>query len=97
MRSALSLSLVLLATMCGHAASASEYSTAQRLLLSAYSSPQLEQCSTESFGFTLDQPAVMADELRVSTALCALLEPSAEPASRSYESAVLGGLPSRGP
>ena len=98
MRNALSLSLVLLATMCGQAASASEYSAQPlRLLLTAYATQQVEMSSTDSFGFTFDQPALAADELRVSTPAGASMELCAEPASRSYDSAVLTGLPSRGP
>jgi hypothetical protein len=98
MRSALSLSLVLLATMCGQAASASEYSAQPlRLLLTAYASQQVEVGSTDSFGFTCDQPALSAGELRVSTPADASVEPCSEPASRSYESALVGGLPLRGP
>jgi hypothetical protein len=99
MRSALSLTLVLLAAISGHAG-ACELAAAQhplRLLLSAGAVQSADNAYSAEFNCDFDSPATDAAELHASAPTCSRLEPASEPASRSYESAAVAGVPSRGP
>jgi hypothetical protein len=98
MRSALSLTLVLIAAMSGHSAGACEPSRHPlRLLLSSGYSQAFEQPAGGDLSFSLDLPACTADELRTAAPSFSYIELSAFPASRSYECAAVGAVPSRGP
>ncbi len=98
MRSALSLTLVLIAAMSGHGASACEVSQHQlRLLLSPAFSQSLDQGSQADFSLTADLPVSASNELRLAEPSFNYVELSTDPASRSYESAKLATAPSRGP
>lgn len=98
MRSALSLTLVLIAAMSGHSAGACEPSQhTLRLLMSPAFTQCLEQSASPDFTFGADLPAVAATELRADAPSFSFVELSTVPASRSYESAAVAAVPSRGP
>jgi hypothetical protein len=96
MRSALSLTLVLIAAMSGHSASACEQQPL-RLLLGAAYSQSFEQPGAVDFNFAADLPAVTAAELRSTPPPYSYDDLTTVPASRSYESASVAAVPSRGP
>jgi hypothetical protein len=98
MRSALSLTLVLIAAMSGHSASACDPSSHPLRLLA---SPAFAQCfeapGSVDFTFSAELPAVSAAELRSVVPADFDVALTSVPASRSYESATVAAVPSRGP
>ena len=98
MRSALSITLVLIAAMSGHSASACE-SGAQhplRLLIGGYSQ-SFDNACVQDFSLSSDLPTTFAADLRISAPTHCCSDLTTEPASRSYETAVVASAPVHGP
>jgi hypothetical protein len=100
MRSALSITLVLLAAISGHAASAAELAAAQhplRLFTSAAYSEAAEQSESAEAGQAVNSSRVARAHLSASSFSATASAISADPKSRSYEAAVVRAIPAHGP
>jgi hypothetical protein len=98
MRSALSLTLVLIAAMSGHGASACEVVSAHHSLRVLISSGQLQADPAPAVELGTSSSVVPSvTDLRAGGGLPTLAIACTELPSRSYESAAVASVPSRGP
>src|SRR5688572_18450548 len=97
MRSALSLTLVLLAAMSGQAAGACELAGAHHPLRVLLSASQAEQGEVLELNLTSVADLRGVPALRAGRGVPTLAAACTEPPSRRYEAALIGAAPIHGP